>query len=109
MPIRFENSPAFFNVSADTTALGAIDDARKEKHCERRAIAWLLAKDAVSSVILGASKLPQLEDNLGAINVRLTAAEVAELDAATVLPPVYPNWVYDRFVDQPLAQAQHKL
>ena len=73
------------------------------------AIAWLLAKDAVSSVILGASKLPQLEDNPGAINVRLTAAEVAELDAATVLPPVYPNWVYDRFVDQPLAQALHKL
>jgi aryl-alcohol dehydrogenase-like predicted oxidoreductase len=70
------------------------------------AIAWLLAKPAVSSVILGASKLHQLEDNLGAASVRLTSAEVADLDAATPLPPVYPNWFTDRIaVDQPLEKA----
>lgn len=70
------------------------------------AIAWLLAKPAVSSVILGASKLHQLDDNLGAANVRLSAAEVAELDSATPLAPVYPNWFTERLaVDQPLAKA----
>jgi aryl-alcohol dehydrogenase-like predicted oxidoreductase len=70
------------------------------------AIAWLLAKDAVSSVILGASKLSQLDDNLGAANVKLTATEIADLDSVTPLAPVYPNWFTDRIaVDQPLAKA----
>jgi aryl-alcohol dehydrogenase-like predicted oxidoreductase len=73
------------------------------------AIAWLLTKDAVSSVLLGASKLHQLEDNLGATSVHLSAGEVAELDAATALPPVYPNWFIERIaVDQPVAQALQK-
>jgi aryl-alcohol dehydrogenase-like predicted oxidoreductase len=73
------------------------------------AIAWLLAKNTVSCVLLGASKLHQLDDNLGAINVNLSAAEVAELDAATELPPVYPNWFSERIaVDQPLAKALQK-
>lgn len=70
------------------------------------ALAWLLAKDTVSSVILGASKFTQLEDNLGAAKVTLTAAEVAALDAATELPPVYPNWFSERIaVDQALTKA----
>jgi aryl-alcohol dehydrogenase-like predicted oxidoreductase len=70
------------------------------------AIAWLLAKPAVSSVILGASKLKQLEDNLGAVNVKLSATEVAELDAALPLAEVYPNWFSDRIaVDGAVAKA----
>jgi aryl-alcohol dehydrogenase-like predicted oxidoreductase len=70
------------------------------------AIAWLLAKTAVSSVILGASKIHQLDDNLGAINVQLSAEELAELDAATVLPDAYPNWFTDRIaLDQSVAKA----
>jgi aryl-alcohol dehydrogenase-like predicted oxidoreductase len=70
------------------------------------ALAWLLANDAVSSVILGASKLHQLDDNLGAANVRLSPAELTELDSATTLPPVYPNWFTERIaLDQTVAQA----
>lgn len=73
------------------------------------ALAWLLAKDAVSSVILGASKLTQLEDNLGALDVKLTADEVDELDAATPLAPVYPNWFTGTIaVDQPALSALKK-
>lgn len=69
------------------------------------ALAWLLAKDAVSSVLIGASKLPQLEDNLGAAGIKLSAEEVAELDAATPLAPVYPNWFIDNLADQPAVEA----
>jgi aryl-alcohol dehydrogenase-like predicted oxidoreductase len=69
------------------------------------ALAWLLAKPAVTSVILGASKRHQLDDNLGAADLVLTAAELAELDAATTPPPVYPNWFIDNLADQPAAQA----
>jgi aryl-alcohol dehydrogenase-like predicted oxidoreductase len=55
-------------------------------------LAWLFTKPFVSSVIIGASKLYQLEDNLRAAHVRLSQNEVAELDAMTALKPVYPNW-----------------
>jgi aryl-alcohol dehydrogenase-like predicted oxidoreductase len=69
------------------------------------AIAWLLAKKAVTSVLVGATKLSQLNDNLGAADLTLTEAEIAELEAATPLMPVYPNWFNQNLVDQPVAQA----
>jgi len=73
--------------------------ARRQASVPQVAIAWLLAKPAVTSVILGASKLRQLADNLGALDVELAAEDVAELDAATALGPVYPNWFIDEMVD----------
>lgn len=57
------------------------------------AIAWLLAKPAVSSVILGASKMSQLEDNLAACDLALSPEDVATLDRATATPPAYPGWI----------------
>jgi aryl-alcohol dehydrogenase-like predicted oxidoreductase len=69
------------------------------------ALAWLLNKDIVSSVIVGASKMGQIEDNLGAADLDLTAEDLAVLDSATSLAPVYPNWAIDRSVDQRLAKA----
>jgi len=69
------------------------------------AIAWLLAKDAVSSVLIGATKLAQLEDNLGAVELALSEAEIAELDAATAPAPVYPNWFIEKLADQPAKEA----
>lgn len=69
------------------------------------ALAWLLAKPAVTSVILGAAKLHQLEDNLGAVGVKLHAEEIAALDSATAPAPVYPNWFIDNLADRPTAEA----
>ena len=69
------------------------------------AIAWLLAKQVVASVLVGASKLAQLEDNLKAAQLRLSAAELAALDDATALAPVYPNWFIDRLADQAVEAA----
>ena len=70
------------------------------------ALAWLLARQGVSSVIVGSTKLSQLEDNLKAVAVTLSSGEIAELDAATVLPPVYPNFFTDNIaMDRPVAEA----
>jgi aryl-alcohol dehydrogenase-like predicted oxidoreductase len=76
---------------------------RHEASAAQIAIAWLLAKPVVSSVIVGASKPHQLEDNLKAVDVKLSGAEVAELDAITAPIPLYPNWF-----NANLADAQHK-
>ena len=56
------------------------------------ALAWLLAKPGVSTVLLGASKMSQLEDNLGAAELGLTADEMQQLEQATAPPRFYPNW-----------------
>jgi aryl-alcohol dehydrogenase-like predicted oxidoreductase len=63
------------------------------------AIAWLLAKLGVTSVLLGASKPHQLADNLGAAALCLGAEEVAALDALTTPAEAYPNWFSERLVD----------
>ena len=69
------------------------------------AIAWLLSREAVTSVLVGATKRSQLEDNLKAMDVQLSEGELAELDAATALPPAYPNWFIQNLVDRPAADA----
>ena len=56
------------------------------------ALAWLLSKRAVCSVLVGANKLAQLEDNLGAVNVRLSEQELRELNEISAPTPIYPNW-----------------
>jgi aryl-alcohol dehydrogenase-like predicted oxidoreductase len=79
--------------------------ARHQAGVPQVALAWLLARPAVTSVILGASKLRQLADNLGTIDVTLTAQDVAELDGRTALPPAYPNWFIDEMADTASREA----
>lgn len=54
------------------------------------AIAWLLAQPWVTSPILGARTLEQLEDNLGATDVQLLPEERFRLEEASALPDLYP-------------------
>ncbi len=60
------------------------------------AIAWLLAQSGISSVIIGAKRMEQLKDNLGAVQVRLTGEDVARLSAITAPAPLYPQWMVSR-------------
>ncbi len=60
------------------------------------ALAWLLHQKIVTSVILGARKPEQLEDNLKAAEVRLTEDELRCLDEASALPKEYPGWMFER-------------
>ncbi len=63
------------------------------------ALAWLLSKDWATTILLGASKLSQLEDNLGAVDVKLSADDVKKLDELTAIPPIYPNWFNEKTAD----------
>ena len=72
----------------------------------RIALAWLLAKPVVTSVIIGAKRLDQLHDNLAAVDVRLAPEEMTQLDAVSQLPSEYPGWMLkvqatNRFKDVP--------
>ena len=62
----------------------------------RVALAWLLAKPYVMSVITGAKTVEQLEDNLAAAELVLEPGEIARLDEASALPSEYPGWMLER-------------
>jgi len=59
----------------------------------RISLAWLLTKPVVTSVIIGAKRLDQLRDNIAAVDLRLTAEEIKQLDEVSALPPEYPGWM----------------
>jgi len=59
----------------------------------RLALAWILAKPAVTSVIIGAKRPDQLKDNLAAMELTFTQDELKQLDEASALAPEYPGWV----------------
>lgn len=59
-------------------------------------LAWVMARPAVSSVLVGASKLEQLEDNLAAADITLSQDEVSAMDALAPPARPYPNWMLDK-------------
>jgi aryl-alcohol dehydrogenase-like predicted oxidoreductase len=60
------------------------------------ALAWLLHQKAVTSVIIGAKRIEQLDDNLAATAIELNRDELAALDKASSLPSEYPGWMFER-------------
>ena len=56
------------------------------------ALAYLLGKPGVTSLVIGARTAEQLSDNLAAASVDLTAAERAQLDKVSAPPLIYPYW-----------------
>ncbi len=84
-----------------TRAFDAVDAMRviadaKGVSVPQIALAYLLAKPFVTSVIVGAKTIEQLDDNLAAVAVRLSDDEIAALDAVSALPPEYPGWMLAR-------------
>lgn len=57
------------------------------------ALAWLLHQRVVTSVILGAKRVDQLEDHLKAGELALSDEDLKALDAASALSPEYPGWM----------------
>ncbi len=62
----------------------------------RVALAWILAKPFVTSVIIGAKTMEQLDDNLEATKLELSPEEIKKLDDVSALPPEYPGWMLER-------------
>jgi aryl-alcohol dehydrogenase-like predicted oxidoreductase len=70
--------------------------AAKDASVARVALAWILAKPFVTSVIIGAKTIEQLDDNLAAASLSLSADEMATLDEVSALPREYPGWMLAR-------------
>ena len=56
------------------------------------ALAWLLGRPGISSLVIGARTEAQLTNNLRAAELRLTPEETGRLDAVSLQPLLYPYW-----------------
>jgi aryl-alcohol dehydrogenase-like predicted oxidoreductase len=67
------------------TVVDALEGIARAHHSTvaRVALSWVQAQPVVSSTIIGARRLTQLDDNVGSIDLRLTPAELGRLDALT--------------------------
>jgi aryl-alcohol dehydrogenase-like predicted oxidoreductase len=67
--------------------------SRHQASAAQVALAWLLDHEVVTSVIIGARRPAQLEDNLKAVELVLTEDDRSALDEVSKLPPEYPAWM----------------
>ena len=80
----------------------ALDAVAKEtgKAVAQIAINWVLQRPSVATVIIGARDEAQLRQNLGAAGWKLTPAQMAQLEAASAKPRIYPYWHQAQFAER---------
>lgn len=102
-PVRDEN--ALYNV---VDVLVDIAEARGVSAAQI-ALAWLIARPQVTSVIVGARNDTQLQDNLKAADITLTTEEAEKLNAVSQLPLLYPYWHQAQTASDRLSAADLSL
>ena len=72
--------------------------AQRVSHTRRGAVAlqWILAKQFVTSIIVGAKRVDQLQQNLSDVDVKLTEDEMGRLDEVSELPLEYSGLMIPR-------------
>lgn len=88
--------------------LVAIGDARGVSAAQI-ALAWLLERPAVSSLVVGGRNAAQFEDNLAAVDLALTPEEIRHLDEVSAIPMIYPYWHQHNFARDRFSAADRAL
>ncbi len=80
----------------------ALDEVAKEtgKSLPQIALAWVLSRPTIATVIIGARSEEQLKANLGSVGWKLTAEQIAKLDSASKVSLAYPYWHQKQFVER---------
>lgn len=72
-------------------------------------LAWTLGRPGVTSLVVGARKLSQLEENIKAADITLDKDDRERLDHLTQLPLLYPYWHQSRFISNRMSEADEVL
>jgi aryl-alcohol dehydrogenase-like predicted oxidoreductase len=80
----------------------ALVEVAKEtgKNAAQVALNWLVQRPSISTVIFGARNEEQLRQNLDAVGWNLSREQIAKLDAASDVTPIYPYWHQRQFVER---------
>ena len=73
------------------------------------ALAWLIGRKPVTSVIVGGRTEAQFKDNLAAADLKLTAEECDRLDEVSLPPVIYPYWHQLNTANDRLSEADMEL
>lgn len=91
---KFPFPPVNFERAYDIIDVMQAIATRRGATVAQVALAWQLHKPFVTSVIIGAKRVSQLKDNLGAVDLKLDAEEMTQLDEVSKLTPEYPGWMF---------------
>jgi aryl-alcohol dehydrogenase-like predicted oxidoreductase len=94
--ISFDFPPVNKNRAFDSVDVMREVAAELDVTVAQVALAWLLHQSAVTSVIIGAKTVEQLNDNLSAVNVCLSEAQLQRLNEVSKIPVEYPQWMVER-------------
>ena len=96
-PDDFEEAWHKRNLERNWRTLEVVGEISEEtgKSYSQISLNWLLQRDGVAAPIIGARRLDQLEDNLGAADWDLEGEQVARLDRASAIEEVYPYGMID--------------
>lgn len=83
--------------------------AEKGISVAQTSLAWTLARPGVTSLVVGARKLSQLEDTIKAVDVKLTPEEIERLNKVSQMPLYYPFWHQSRFIRSRMSRADEVL
>ena len=83
------------NLEKAYPVIDVLDEIAKEHNVSiaRVSLAWLLAKKVVTTVIIGAKNVDQLNDNLEATKIELTDSQIERLDKVSEIESEYPHWM----------------
>ena len=88
--------------------LVSIGDARGVS-AARIALAWLLGRPAISSLVIGGRTEAQFRDNIAAVEIKLSAEERGRLDAVSAIPMIYPYWHQQNFAKDRFSDGDRAL
>jgi aryl-alcohol dehydrogenase-like predicted oxidoreductase len=88
--------------------LVSIGDARGVSAAQI-ALAWLLTRPAISSLVVGGRNEEQFKDNFKAVDITLTDDELTKLDDVSRLPLIYPYWHQHNFALPRFSDADRAL
>ncbi len=105
------NEPPIYDFERLWNIVDTLKDIAKEKGITvaQTALAWTLNRPGISSLVVGARKLSQLEDTLKSVDVVLTNEEKERLDKVSQLPLPYPYWHQSRFIRNRMSPADEVL
>ena len=94
---RFEEAGQFvpFNKEKGFAIVEVLKDIAKNRAVSpsRVALAWIMAQSKISSIIIGARKIEHLDDNIQAVDLKLTADEIESLNKISSSRIPYPKWM----------------
>lgn len=102
-PIRDEER--LWNIVDVLTAIGS----KYSVSAAQVALAWLLTRPAVTSLVIGGRTIEQIKDNIAATNLTLTAQDLDQLNKVSILPLLYPYWHQFNFTKERFGDGDRAL